>query len=96
LEESVDDHLEVKRVLATMMQAHADGNVLAQLEELGGLTEEHLIEEEQELFPKVRKHMDQATLRQLGARMSDMVEELRRQGAPRMHVPEETAEAAPI
>jgi len=96
LEESVDEHLEVKRVLATMMEADADGDLFAQLEELGGLTEEHLIEEEHELFPKVRKHMDQATLRQLGARMNEMVEALRREGAPRRHVPEETAEAAPI
>jgi hemerythrin superfamily protein len=96
LEESVDDHLEVKRVLATMMDIHADGDIFAELEELGGLTEEHLIEEEHELFPKVRKQMDAATLRQLGARMTEMVEELRREGSPRMRVPEETNEAAPI
>jgi iron-sulfur cluster repair protein YtfE (RIC family) len=96
LEESVEDHLEVKRVLATMMDPDADGDIFAELEQLGGLTEEHLIEEEHELFPKVRQQLDAATLRRLGARMNEMVEELRREGAPRMRVPEETKEAAPI
>jgi hemerythrin-like domain-containing protein len=96
LEESVEDHLEVKRVLATMMDPEADGDIFAELEQLGGLTEEHLIEEEHELFPKVRKQMDAAALRRLGAQMNEMVEELRREGAPRMRVPGETNEAAPI
>jgi hemerythrin superfamily protein len=96
LEESVDDHLAVKRVLATMMETAPDGNILAELEELGGLTEEHLIEEEHELFPKVRKLMDGTKLRQLGARMNDMVEELRRAGDPRLHVSEQIEEPAPI
>ena len=96
LEESVDDHLEVKRVLATMMETAPDGDVMSELEELGGLTEEHLIEEEHDLFPKVRRHMNKEALRQLGARMNEMVEQLRREGSPRMHVPEETGAAAPI
>lgn len=96
LEESVDEHLEVKRVLATMMETAPDGDILAELEELGGLTEEHLIEEEHELFPKVRKQMSRDELRQLGARMNEMVAQLRREGAPRMHVPEETEAPAPI
>jgi hemerythrin superfamily protein len=96
LEESVDDHLEVKRVLATMMETAPDGDVMSELEELGGLTEEHLIEEEHDLFPKVRRHMNKEALRQLGARMNEMVEQLRREGSPRMHVPEETGAPAPI
>ncbi len=96
LEESVDDHLEVKRVLATMMETAPDGDVMAELEELGGLTEEHLIEEEHDLFPKVRRRMNKEALRQLGARMNEMVEALRREGSPRMHVPEETEAPAPI
>jgi len=96
LEESVEEHLAVKRVLATMMDTAPDGDILAELEELGGLTEEHVIEEEHELFPKVSQHMDEAQLRQLGARMNEMVEQLRREGAPRMHVPDETEQAARI
>jgi iron-sulfur cluster repair protein YtfE (RIC family) len=96
LEESVDDHLLVKRVLATMLESAPDGDLLAELDELGGLTEEHLIEEEHELFPKVRKQMSAEALRELGAQMNDLVEELRREGAPRMHVPQETDAPAPI
>jgi len=94
LETSFEDHLMVKQVLATMMESSPDGDILGQLEELGGLTEEHLIEEEAELFPKVRKRLDGAQLRQLGAQMNEMVEELRRAGAPRMHVPEEVGAQA--
>ena len=73
-----------------------DGDVFAELEELGGLLEAHVIEEEQTLFPKVSQEVDEADLRQLGARMSEMVEQLRRERAPRMHVTEETEEPAPI
>jgi hemerythrin superfamily protein len=96
LEESVLEHLAVKRVLATMMETAPDGDVFAELEELGGLLEAHVIEEEQTLFPKVSQEVDEADLRQLGARMSEMVEQLRRERAPRMHVTEETEEPAPI
>jgi len=96
LEDSVEEHLAVKRVLATMMETAPDGDIFAELEELGGLTKEHVLDEEQELFPKVRTQMGSEQLRQLGARLSEMAEELRREGAPRMHVPEETEEPAPI
>jgi hemerythrin superfamily protein len=96
LEESVDEHLEVKRILATLLQTAQDGDVSAELEELAGLTEEHVIEEEQELFPKVRKLMAAEELRQLAMRMTELESELRRQGEPRAHIPEETEQAAPI
>jgi hypothetical protein len=84
------------RVLATMMETAPDGDVFAELEELGGLLEAQVIEEEQTLFPKVSQEVDEADLRQLGARMSEMVEQLRRERAPRMHVAEETEEPASI
>jgi hemerythrin superfamily protein len=96
LEAAVEDHLQVKRVLANMLEAVADGDITGELEELGGLTEEHVIDEEYDLFPRVRQQMDVATLRQLAARMNEMSDELRRQGPPRLRVPEETAAAAPI
>ena len=59
LEESVLEHLAVKRVLATMMETAPDGDVFAELEELGGLLEAHVIEEEQTLFPKVSQEVDE-------------------------------------
>src|SRR4051794_13845694 len=48
LERSVDEHLDVKRVLATLLASAPDGEIMAEMEELGGLTEEHVIEEETE------------------------------------------------
>jgi hemerythrin superfamily protein len=96
LEESVEEHLEVKRILATLMETPQDGDVSAEIEELAGLTEEHVIEEEQELFPKVRKLMSSGELRELAMRMTELESELRREGEPRAHIPEETEEAAPI
>jgi hypothetical protein len=55
-----------------------------------------MIEEEQALFPKVSQQIDEDELRQIGARMNEMVEQLWRQRAPRMHVTEETEESAPL
>jgi len=96
LEHSATEHLEVKRVLATMIDAAPDADTPAQLEELGGLTEEHVIEEETELFPLVRKLCGADELRELAAHMTELTEELRREGAPRTQVPNETEEPAPI
>ena len=96
LEESVEEHLEVKRVLATLLETAQDGDVSAELEELAGLTEEHVIEEEQELFPKVRKLIAAGELRELGRRMTELEAELRREGQPRAHVPQETEQAASV
>jgi hemerythrin superfamily protein len=96
LESSVEEHLAVKRVLATMLETAPNGDALAELEELGGLTKAHVLEEERELFPRVRKAMDEEELQELGDRMRELVQELRREGAPRSHVAEETGEAAPI
>jgi hypothetical protein len=39
---------------------------------------------------------DRSAVRQLGARMNEMIEQLRRERAPRMHVTNETEEPAPI
>ena len=96
LEESVEEHLEVKRILATLLETAQGGDVSAELEELAGLTEEHVIEEEQELFPRVRQLMAAEELHQLARRMTELESELRREGEPRAHIPEETEQAAPI
>ena len=94
--ESVLEHLAVKLGAGHDDGDRSRGDVLAELEELGGLLEAHVIEEEQNLFPKVSHEMDEGDLRQLGVRMNEMVEQLRRERAPRMHVPEGTEEPAPI
>jgi hemerythrin-like domain-containing protein len=96
LESSVEEHLAVKRVLATMLDAESDDDVLAQLDDLGGLTEEHVIEEEHQLFPRVRAAMDEEELQDLGDQMRELIDELRREGAPRTHVGSETEAPAPL
>jgi iron-sulfur cluster repair protein YtfE (RIC family) len=95
LEESVEEHLQAKRVLATLLETVPDGDASAELEELAGLVEEHVIEEEHELFPIVRQLTGAADLRELARRMTELEAELR-QGEPRAHIPEETEEPAPI
>lgn len=95
LEESVEEHLQAKRVLATLLETAPDGDASGELEELAGLVEEHVIEEEHELFPLVRKLTGAAELRELARQMAELEAELR-QGEPRAHIPEETEEPAPI
>jgi len=95
LENSVEEHLEVKRVLATLIDTPPDGEARAELEELAGLTERHVIEEESELFPLVRQVVADDELRELAQRMKELEAELRR-GEPRAEVPKETDAPAPI
>ncbi|HVV52487.1 MAG TPA: hemerythrin domain-containing protein [Polyangia bacterium] len=95
LEDSVEEHLEAKRVLATLMETPPDGDARGELEELAGLVEEHVIEEEHDLFPIVRRLFGADDLRELGQRMTELETELRR-GEPRSHILEETEEPAPI
>ena len=84
LEQAVEDHLQVKRVLATILQNSRSQDVAGELEELAGLTEEHVIEEEMELFPKVRKLFDAAELRELADQMTQLEAQLREKGDPRL------------
>jgi hemerythrin superfamily protein len=95
LESSVEEHLAAKRVLATLLDTPPDGDARAELEELAGLTEAHVIEEERDLFPRVRQLVADDELRDLARRMNELEAELRR-GEPRMQVPNETGEAAPL
>jgi hemerythrin superfamily protein len=59
-------------------------------------TEHHHKEEEENLFPKVNKLMDQAQREQLGKQMLQLQENLKQQGEPREAVANETASAAPL
>ncbi len=96
LEQAVQDHLEVKRVLATILEGADSRDVAQEIEELAGLTEEHVIEEEMELFPMVRKLFDAGELRELSERMVQLEAQLRDEGDPRLHTREELEAPAPI
>jgi hemerythrin superfamily protein len=96
LEEFVQAHLEVKRMLATLLAtSQADPNLMGEIEELEGLVEDHVLDEERQLFPKVRKLIPHDELVAIARDMSRTMAELQQEGE-HQHVPDETDEPAPI
>jgi hypothetical protein len=95
--ESAEEHLSIKRVLADMLELDTDDEQFdAKLSVMKEQITHHAREEEEgELFPKVRKLLDKDELLGLGndmmTRFADLMGE-----EPRLEVPNETAEAAPI
>jgi hemerythrin superfamily protein len=99
LQESVEDHLELKRALADMMALDAeDDDFDGKLNVLQEQVTHHAREEEEgRLFAKVRAELDRDLLAALASEMIRMMVELDQEGQPpRLHIPEETAEAALI
>lgn len=95
--ESVEEHLQIKRILADLMQLDvADDHFDAKLSVLKEELEHHAHEEEEgELFPKVKKAFDKEELEALGSEMQAMFEELL-PNEPRLQVPSQTDQAAPL
>jgi hemerythrin superfamily protein len=97
LHKSVEEHLAIKRVLADMLTMDLEASDFAA--KLSVLKEEfshHAHEvEEQELFPIVRETMDEDELAALGNELLVMFEDLM-PSSPRMQVPTQTGEAAPL
>jgi hemerythrin superfamily protein len=91
------EHLSVKRVLADMMKIDVDDEQFeAKLSVLKEQLEHHAHEEEEDkLFPRVRKLFSAAELEGLGNDMVAMFETLL-EGEPRESVPGETGEPAPL
>jgi hemerythrin superfamily protein len=97
LAESVEEHLEMKRVIADLMQMEpSDDGFEARVMTLQEDVEHHVEEEENELFPMVEKLFDEEGLEALGAEMQATQDELIRDGNPRYAVPAETDAPAPI
>jgi hemerythrin superfamily protein len=95
--ESVEEHLEVKRLIADLMEMDAgDDQFEAKATVLQENVEHHVEEEETELFPTVEKLIDEAQLEAIGAAMEETQVELKREGNPRDAIPGETDVAAPI
>ena len=95
--ESVEEHLEIKRVIADLLAMEADDeNFEAKVKVLQEDVEHHVAEEQDELFPKVEKLFDKETLEAIGEDMEDTQAELISAGNPRDAVPGETDAAAPI
>ncbi|HXU82581.1 MAG TPA: hemerythrin domain-containing protein [Polyangia bacterium] len=96
LAESVEEHLSVKRLLADLLDEDDQETLEAKVKVLKEQIEHHVEEEENELFPQVEDLLDATALDALEQEMTATQEELLSEGNPREHIPDETAEAAPI
>jgi hypothetical protein len=99
LHESVEEHLEVKRLLADMLELDPEDDedeFEAKLSVLKENVSHHAhAEEEGKLFPMLRKLLSSDERAALGNDVLALFEALIEQ-SPRFHVPEETGEAAPL
>jgi len=95
--ESVEEHLGIKRALADLLEIDAaDKTFDAKIKVLKELVAHHAEEEEDELFPKVRKLLDDDILEALGQEMTAAQVELEEKGSPREAVPSEIEVPAAI
>jgi hemerythrin superfamily protein len=97
LRESLEEHLAAKRLIADLLDLGPEDEtfepkVLVLKEQI----EHHVEEEEEELFPKVRKVLDAEQLLALAQEMTATQTELEQEQKPREAVREETEEAAPL
>ncbi|MFE8602702.1 hemerythrin domain-containing protein [Archangium violaceum] len=96
LQEAVEEHLAVKRVIADLLDMDpSDTQFKAKMKVLQEMVEHHVEEEEKQLFKSVKKLMTKEELAILGEQMEAMFNEVI-QTEPRMRVPRETDEAAPL
>jgi hypothetical protein len=96
LTHAVEEHLSAKRVIADLLEMDAtDAQFKAKVMVLQELIEHHVKEEEKDLFVGVKKLMTKEELVVIGEQMEAMFSELI-QTQPRLQVPNETDEAAPL
>ena len=95
--ESLEEHLGIKRVLADLLAIDVDDDTFdAKVKVLKEQVEHHVEEEEDDLFPKVKKLLDRDTLIAIAQQMTATQEELLAKGTPRNAVPSETTRAAEV
>ncbi len=97
LHESVEEHLQIKRTLADMLTLSVDSPEFdAKCNVLKEDVSHHAHEEEEDkLFPMLRKSMSEDDLAALGNQVLEMFEQLI-PNHPSRNVPNETAKAAPL
>jgi hemerythrin superfamily protein len=96
LREAVEEHLSAKRVIADLLDLEpSDEQFKAKMKVLQELVEHHVEEEEESLFPSVRKLLSKQELDAMGEQMEEMFSELL-QGEPRLEIPNETDSAPPL
>ncbi|ADO70133.1 hemerythrin domain-containing protein [Stigmatella aurantiaca] len=96
LYEAVEEHLAAKRIIADLLQMKPDSEYFdAKMKVLQESIDHHVEEEEEELFPKVRKLLTEEQLLVLGIQMKEEFDEIM-EAEPRYEVPMQTDVAAPI
>ena len=96
LREALEEHLGAKRIIADLIDMKAgDESFDAKMKVLQEQIEHHVEEEEGELFLKAKKEIAAEDLEAMGVEMEEMFEALIGTN-PRMEVPSETEEAAPL
>ncbi|MFT3774638.1 MAG: hemerythrin domain-containing protein [Minicystis sp.] len=96
LRAAVEEHLGIKRFIADLLEIDAgDPTFDAKVNVLKEQVQHHVKEEEDELFPKVEKLLDESRLDELGVTMAAMTRSL--QGMdPRNDIPRQTRAAASV
>lgn len=95
--ESLEEHLALKRLLADLLELDVSAQTFeAKLKVLREQTEHHHKEEEEHLFPKVKKCLDHTHREQLGREMDALQARMARAGEPRQEVRHQTGSAAPL
>ena len=96
LQEAVEQHLNIKRLIAVLLDLNAaDESFDAKMKVLRDQVEHHVGEEEEELFPKVKRYFNSQELKALGTEMEAMFNEVKNQ-EPRQPVLSQTEEAVPL
>lgn len=97
LQESVEEHLMVKRLLAELLDMEPDDEQFdVKMISLKAEVESHVEKEERVLFPNVRKTFERESLEQLGVEMENLFGEIMMEGEPSRHIPEEISQPASI
>jgi hemerythrin superfamily protein len=86
LEESFDEHLEIKKLLVDAMNSTEKPGFDARVAALQGAVEHHVEEEEEELFPTVRELLGADALEAIGQQLEAEAAAMKEEGAPRSKV----------
>lgn len=94
LREAVEEHLVVKRVISDLLEMEVEDEQFdAKIKVLKDLVVHHVGEEQDDIFPQVKKNFSRAELMTLGDEMEQMFDQLITT-EPRQNVPGETGRAA--
>lgn len=95
--EAVEEHLAAKRVLADLLDCPVDDKSFpAKLEVLEVTVKHHINEEEQRMFPELRKNLGPKKLDSLGNDLQEAEDDLLGQGDLKAQIPDQTDVAASL